>query len=74
MWIFDSADGTPRLLRSREGHKGTSYRIRFYGGVTITSMRDNTDRMRFLFYLFFYNYFNQPISSIIYIPFYLISY
>jgi U3 small nucleolar RNA-associated protein 21 len=45
MWIFDSADGNPRLLRSREGHQGTSNRIRFYGAVTTTSMRDNADGM-----------------------------
>lgn len=53
MWIFDSADGTPRILRSREGHRGTSNRIRFYGGVTVTSMRDNTDGMRYLLLLLF---------------------
>lgn len=47
MWIFDSADGTPRLLRGREGHKGSSTRIRFYGAVTTASMRDNADGMRF---------------------------
>jgi U3 small nucleolar RNA-associated protein 21 len=45
MWIFDSADGNPRLLRSREGHRGTSNRIRFYGAVTTASMRDNADGM-----------------------------
>ena len=44
MWIFDSPDGSARLLRSREGHsQGGPHRIRFYGGTTNVSMRDNAD-------------------------------
>jgi U3 small nucleolar RNA-associated protein 21 len=43
VWIFDSSDGTARLLRSREGHCGPSTRIRYYGGVTNMSMADNAD-------------------------------
>lgn len=43
-WIFDSPDGSARLLRSREGHsQGGPHRIRFYGGTTNVSMRDNAD-------------------------------
>lgn len=43
MWIFDSPDGSARLLRSREGHSGFPCRIRYYGGVTNASMSDNAD-------------------------------
>ena len=43
MWIFDSADGSPRLLKSREGHSGIPVRIRYYGGMTNASMRDNAE-------------------------------
>ena len=42
MWIFDAPDGSARLLRSREGHIGHSNKIRYYGGDTAVSMRDNT--------------------------------
>ena len=45
VWIFDAPDGTARLLRSREGHRGAPSRIRFYGGTTHVSMRDNADAM-----------------------------
>jgi len=31
MWIFDSSDGSPRLLRSRDAHYQTPSRIRYYG-------------------------------------------
>jgi len=44
-WIFDAPDGSARLLRSREGHRGTSNRVRFYGGSTTVSMRENADAM-----------------------------
>jgi U3 small nucleolar RNA-associated protein 21 len=38
MWIFDSADGTARLLRSRSGHSAAPHRVRFYGdGSSILS-------------------------------------
>lgn len=43
VWVFDSPDGTARLLRSREGHYGYPSRIRYYGGLTNVSMRDNTE-------------------------------
>ena len=45
VWIFDSPDGTARLLRSREGHSGCPLKIRYYGGSTNASMRDNADAM-----------------------------
>jgi len=41
VWIFDAADGSARLLRSREGHHSHPLRIRYYGGGTSVSMRDN---------------------------------
>lgn len=43
VWIFDSPDGSARLLKSREGHSGAPLRIRHYGGSTNVSMRDNAD-------------------------------
>ena len=45
MWIFDSPDGSARLLRSREGHSGFPRRIRYYGGVTNASVSDNADAL-----------------------------
>lgn len=45
VWIFDSPDGTARLLRCREGHSGCPLKIRYYGGSTNASMRDNADAM-----------------------------
>lgn len=45
IWIFDSPDGTARLLRSREGHHGAPVRIRYYGGTTHVSMRENATAM-----------------------------
>ena len=45
VWIFDAPDGKARLLRSREGHRLPSTRIRYYGGTTNVSMRDNADGM-----------------------------
>jgi U3 small nucleolar RNA-associated protein 21 len=45
VWIFDAPDGSARLLRSREGHRGAPNRIRYYGGTTHVSMRDNADAM-----------------------------
>ncbi len=29
VWIFDAPDGSARLLRSREGHRGAPARIRY---------------------------------------------
>lgn len=43
MWIFDSADGAPRIFKTREGHSGIPVRIRYYGGMTSASMRDNAE-------------------------------
>lgn len=43
MWIFDAANGSARLLRSREGHRGNPLKIRYYGGTTNVSMRLNSD-------------------------------
>ena len=43
VWIFDAPDGTARLLKSREGHSGCPLRIRYYGGVTNVSLRDNAE-------------------------------
>ncbi len=34
MWIFDNPDGSPRLLRSRQGHKSYPKQIRYYGDVS----------------------------------------
>jgi U3 small nucleolar RNA-associated protein 21 len=31
MWIFDQQDGTPRLLKTREGHSHPPNQVRFYG-------------------------------------------
>jgi U3 small nucleolar RNA-associated protein 21 len=45
VWIFDAPDGTARLLKSREGHSGCPLKIRYYGGVTNASLRDNADAM-----------------------------
>ncbi len=41
VWIFDSPDGGARLLKSREGHSGHPTKLRYYGGTTSASMRDN---------------------------------
>lgn len=35
MWIFDNPDGSPRLLRSRQGHKSFPKQIQYYGDVSI---------------------------------------
>ena len=43
VWIFDAPDGSARLLRYRDGHRGNPTRIRYYGGTTNVSMRDNID-------------------------------
>jgi U3 small nucleolar RNA-associated protein 21 len=45
IWIFDSPEGSTRLLKSREGHSGYPMRIRYYGGVTNASARENADGM-----------------------------
>ncbi len=38
MWIFDAADGSARLLKSREGHTAPPRHVRYYGDVTEASM------------------------------------
>ena len=43
VWIFDAPDGSARLLKSRSGHSGYPLRLRYYGGITNISMRDNSD-------------------------------
>lgn len=43
MWIFDAADGSARLLKSREGHTAPPRRIRYYGNVTMASMGEGAD-------------------------------
>lgn len=43
MWIFDSPDGSARLLRGREGHWGHPTRIRYYGGVNTAAATDVAD-------------------------------
>ena len=43
MWIFDSADGSARLLKSREGHSGFATTLQFYGGMINASMRESVD-------------------------------
>jgi U3 small nucleolar RNA-associated protein 21 len=43
IWIFDSPDGSARLLRSRQGHCGYPLRIRYYGGITNMSIHTATD-------------------------------
>lgn len=40
-WIFDNSDGSPRLLRCRAGHFGSSTRIKFYGGHIDSSSKDS---------------------------------
>lgn len=40
MWVFDSPDGTGRLLRSREGHRAPPRAIRYYGNTTLASMAE----------------------------------
>lgn len=43
MWIFDSSDGLPRLLRYREGHHLPPQMIRFYGGDMIATKESGSD-------------------------------
>lgn len=37
VWIFDNADGSPRLLRSRQGHAKYAADLSFYGDVSYDS-------------------------------------
>ena len=43
VWIFDHPNGTSRLLKSREGHKGHPTRIRYLGGEVNASIRESAD-------------------------------
>eukprot|EP00752_Nemacystus_decipiens_P004264 g3895.t1 len=43
MWVFDSPDGTARLLRSREGHSAPPRSIRYYGNTTLATMGEGAD-------------------------------
>jgi U3 small nucleolar RNA-associated protein 21 len=43
MWVFDGADGSARLLKSREGHTAPPRRIRYYGNVTDAAMGSGAD-------------------------------
>lgn len=48
MWIFDSLDGIPRLLKSRVGHFKPPQRVKHYsndGKILLSSGRDQTLRM-----------------------------
>ena len=36
MWLFDQADDSGRLLRSRSGHSAPPARVRFHGSDSIT--------------------------------------
>ncbi|KAJ3093064.1 hypothetical protein HK102_010969 [Quaeritorhiza haematococci] len=51
-WIFDTLDGTPRLLKSRSGHHGPPSMIRFYdeeGRFLLSSGRDRSLKLFSLF-------------------------
>ncbi|CBJ32264.1 similar to WD repeat domain 36 [Ectocarpus siliculosus] len=43
MWVFDSPDGTARLLRSREGHRAPPRAVRYYGNTTLATMGEGAD-------------------------------
>ncbi|OLL22595.1 U3 small nucleolar RNA-associated protein 21 [Neolecta irregularis DAH-3] len=43
-WIFDSLDGTPRLLRSRGGHHAPPSKIRYYGADAHYLLSASKDR------------------------------
>jgi U3 small nucleolar RNA-associated protein 21 len=48
MWIFDSLDGIPRLLKSRVGHFKPPQRVKHYsvdGKILLSAGRDQTLRM-----------------------------
>ena len=48
VWIFDSLDGVPRLLKSRSGHYKPPMRARFYGNdgkVLLSAGRDQSLRL-----------------------------
>ena len=43
MWLFDSIDGVPRLLKYRSGHKAPPRKIKYYGGVVMATASDGAD-------------------------------
>jgi U3 small nucleolar RNA-associated protein 21 len=43
MWIFDTVDGTARLLRQRQGHTAPPTMVRYYGDTTTASTADGAD-------------------------------
>jgi len=43
VWIFDSPDGSARLLRSRSGHSSPPKVVRWYGNKTLASMGHGND-------------------------------
>ena len=43
LWIFDKADGSARLLKSREGHVRPPTQVRFYGGSTDEAVSNSVD-------------------------------
>lgn len=45
MWVFDSPDGTARLLRSREGHRAPPRAIRYYGNTTLATMAEGAGEL-----------------------------
>ena len=47
MWVFDSPDGTGRLLRSREGHRAPPRAIRYYGNTTLATMAEGAGESQF---------------------------
>ena len=46
MWVFDSPDGTARLLRSREGHRAPPRSIRYYGNTTLATMGEGAGELK----------------------------
>lgn len=48
MWVFDSPDGTARLLRSREGHRAPPRAIRYYGNTTLATMGEGAGEIQYL--------------------------
>lgn len=44
MWVFDSPDGTARLLRSREGHRAPPRAVRYYGNTTLATMGEGAGK------------------------------
>lgn len=43
MWVFDNADGSGRLLRSRSGHSGAVTKVRYYGDEATSVLSASVD-------------------------------